>query len=128
MYVGWNVLVNRHLSVLRTLFLGENLLNAYPSCDAVSCRCRGVRLCRVEHPLWCCGAASGGSRVESSRVVGIGGGLDRGDDHDDEDDQIVFFWPDGAGCVWGVATEWINAVCAGEAVGSVDWYDRMGWI
>lgn len=26
-----------------------------------------------------------------------------------------------------VATEWINAVCAGEAVGSVDWYDRMGW-
>lgn len=27
-----------------------------------------------------------------------------------------------------VATEWINAVCAGEAVGSVDWYDRMGWI
>lgn len=35
MYVGWNVLVNRRLLVLCTLFRGENLLNVYPSCSAV---------------------------------------------------------------------------------------------
>lgn len=94
-------------------------------------------LCRVDVEACVCVASSircgavvqRREEVESSRVESWeSGGLDRGDDHDDEDDQIVFFWPDGAGCVWGVATEWINAVCAGEAVGSVDWYDRMGWI
>lgn len=73
-------------------------------------------------------------RVESSRVAERpkgGLGLEENEyDHDDEDDQIVFlsfFLRCPLVAFEQVATEWINAVCAGEAVGSVDWYDRMGW-
>lgn len=66
-------------------------LNVYSSCSAASCRCRGVRLCRVEHPLWVAVVQRGRREVELRRVAGVGGVVGSRFDHDEEDDQLVFF-------------------------------------